>query len=264
MADMAMGCEALYKFDFVLLMVDSGPASGPLNGGLAICLKHWNDTAYSFIPVSWGVELNLKKSKLRELRDRLSKQEKSGKLPEEEDEESTDKTETYDEIDDEKSEEESTTRIQYAKRKSDVIAKADGTFVPREGRKRREEKGRKRKDQHDANQAGMGQNPAYGGAYGAAPHLSQIPYMGGAKSAVPEAPAPPLFVQNLPHETTPMLLQVLFRQYPGFKEVRMVEAKPGIAFVEYENEMQSTSAMQGLHGFKISPENPMLITYAKK
>ena len=91
--------------------------------------------------------------------------------------------------------------------------------------------------------------------------------MGGAKSALPEAPAPPnsiLFIQNLPHQTTPMMLQMLFCQYSGFKEVRMVEAKPGIAFIEYENEMQSTVAMQGLQGFKITAENPMLITYAKK
>ncbi|KAL6968536.1 hypothetical protein U1Q18_034339 [Sarracenia purpurea var. burkii] len=156
-------------------------------------------------------------------------------------------------------------RIQYAKTKSDIIAKADGTYVPRERRKRHEEKGRKRKEQHDAAQAGM-MNPAYAGAYGATP-LSQIPFLGGAKSAVPEAPAPPnniLFVQNLPHQTSQMMLQMLFCQYQGFKEVRMVEAKPGIAFVEYENEMQSTVAMQGLQGFKMSPENPMLITYAKK
>ncbi|KAH0876323.1 hypothetical protein HID58_073685, partial [Brassica napus] len=39
-------------------------------------------------------------------------------------------------------------RIQFAKRKSDVIAKADGTFVPREKRKRQEEKGCSRCDQH--------------------------------------------------------------------------------------------------------------------
>lgn len=32
-------------------------------------------------------------------------------------------------------------RIQYAKTKSDLIAKADGTFVPRERRKRHEERG---------------------------------------------------------------------------------------------------------------------------
>lgn len=35
-----------------------------------------------------------------------------------------------------------TLRIQYAKTKSDVIAKSDGTFVPRETRKRHEEKGK--------------------------------------------------------------------------------------------------------------------------
>ncbi|KAK4559029.1 hypothetical protein RGQ29_008318 [Quercus rubra] len=157
-------------------------------------------------------------------------------------------------------------RIQYAKTKSDVIAKADGTFVPRERRKRHEEKGKKKKEQHDA-QAALGLNPAYAGAYGAAPPLSQIPYPGGVKSLVPEAPAPPnniLFVQNLPHETTPMMLQMLFHQYHGFKEVRMVETKPGIAFVEYTDEMQSTAAMQALQGFKITQQNPMLITYAKK
>lgn len=97
--------------------------------------------------------------------------------------------------------------------------------------------------------------------------LSQIPYPGGVKSMVPEAPAPPnniLFVQNLPHEATSVMLQMLFCQYPGFKEVRMVEAKPGIAFVEYENEMQSSVAMQNLQSFKVTPQNSMLITYAKK
>lgn len=58
--------------------------------------------------------LNSKKAKLRELRDQLSKQGKSRKLPEEEeeDEESTDKTETFDgNSDDERSEEESTVNL---------------------------------------------------------------------------------------------------------------------------------------------------------
>lgn len=89
----------------------------------------------------------------------------------------------------------------------------------------------------------------------------------GAKPVIPEAPAAPnniLFVQNLPHEATTLMLSVLFRQYPGFKEVRMVEAKPGIAFVEYENELQSMVAMNALQNFKIVGDNAMLITYAKK
>ncbi|ESQ39405.1 hypothetical protein EUTSA_v10001603mg [Eutrema salsugineum] len=159
-------------------------------------------------------------------------------------------------------------RIQFAKTKSDVVAKADGTFVPREKRKRHEEKGGKKKKEqhHDSTQMGNAMNSAYPGVYGAAPPLSQVPYPGGVKPILPEAPAPPnniLFVQNLPHDTTPMTVQMLFYQYQGFKEVRMVEAKPGIAFVEFADEMQSTVAMQGLQGFKIL-QNPMLITYAKK
>ncbi|KAB5524445.1 hypothetical protein DKX38_022194 [Salix brachista] len=69
-----------------------------------------------------------------------------------------------------------------------------------------------------------------------------------------------LFIQNLPHEATSMMLQVLFQQYPGFREVRMIEAKPGIAFVEFEDDVQSSMAMQALQGFKITPQNPMAIT----
>lgn len=60
------------------------------------------------------------------------------------------------------------------------------------------------------------------------------------------------------------MLEMLFEQYPGFKEVRLIEAKPGIAFVDFEDEVQSSMAMQALQGFKITPQNPMMITFAKK
>ncbi|KAF8397173.1 hypothetical protein HHK36_016080 [Tetracentron sinense] len=87
------------------------------------------------------------------------------------------------------------------------------------------------------------------------------------KPSAQEATAAPnniLFIQNLPHETTSMMLQMLFQQYPGFREVRMIEAKPGIAFVEFGDDVQASIAMQALQGFKITPQNPMSITYAKK
>ena len=73
-----------------------------------------------------------------------------------------------------------------------------------------------------------------------------------------------LFVQNLPEASNSQMLTMLFQQFPGFKEVRMVDARPGIAFVEYENDMQASVAMQGLQGFKITPANAMQITYAKQ
>ncbi|KAF6982702.1 hypothetical protein CFC21_001053 [Triticum aestivum] len=157
-------------------------------------------------------------------------------------------------------------KIQYAKTKSDVVAKADGTFVPREKRKRNDEKPekkQKREQHHDVNQAGVGMH-AYPGAYGAPP-LSQLPFGAGPKVMMPEIIVPNniLFVQELPHDATALMLQMFFCQYPGFKEVRMIEAKPGIAFVEYGDEGQATAAMNLLQGFKIK-ENPMRITYAKK
>ncbi|TVU17568.1 hypothetical protein EJB05_33611 [Eragrostis curvula] len=126
------------------------------------------------------------------------------------------------------------------------------------------EKKQKREQHHDVSQVGLGVN-AYPGVYGA-PQLTQIPFGGGQKVMMPEVIVPNniLFVQNLPHETTPMMLQMLFCQYPGFKEVRMVETKPGIAFVEYGDETQSMAAMNSLQGFKINQDNQMLITYAKK
>lgn len=93
----------------------------------------------------------------------------------------------------------------------------------------------------------------------------QAPFHHGNLNAQEQAvPNNILFIQNLPHETTSMMLQLLFEQYPGFREVRMIEAKPGIAFVEYEDEEQSSTAMRHLQGFKIAPQYPMAITFAKK
>lgn len=65
-------------------------------------------------------------------------------------------------------------------------------------------------------------------------------------------------------ETTEMMLSMLFNQFPGFKEVRLVPGRSDIAFVEFENEVQSGTAKDALQGFRITPSNAMRITYAKK
>ncbi|ERM95586.1 U2 small nuclear ribonucleoprotein B'' [Amborella trichopoda] len=152
-------------------------------------------------------------------------------------------------------------RIQYAKTKSDCIAKADGTYVPREKKKKQEEKAEKRrKAENEAEQTAT--NVVQNNGTNNASHTSRPGKPGAQEGAA--SPNSILFIQNLPHETTSMMLQMLFQQYPGFKEVRMVEAKPGISFVEYADEIQASIAMQALQGFKITPQNPMGITYAKK
>ena len=82
-----------------------------------------------------------------------------------------------------------------------------------------------------------------------------------------ESSEPPhniLFVENLPPATSKAMITMLFEQFPGFKEVRMVESRPGIAFVEFSNEMESSVALNGLQGFKITQDNSMKVSYAKR
>ena len=61
-----------------------------------------------------------------------------------------------------------------------------------------------------------------------------------------------------------MMLSMLFNQFPGFKEVRLVPGRHDIAFVEFENELQSAAARDALQGFKITPTASMKISFAKK
>ncbi|PWA16210.1 hypothetical protein CCH79_00020121 [Gambusia affinis] len=73
-----------------------------------------------------------------------------------------------------------------------------------------------------------------------------------------------LFLNNLPEETNEMMLSMLFNQFPGFKEVRLVPGKHDIAFVEFESETQGGVAKDALQGFRITATCAMKITYAKK
>ncbi|KAK3267076.1 hypothetical protein CYMTET_24343 [Cymbomonas tetramitiformis] len=126
-------------------------------------------------------------------------------------------------------------RISYAHTKSDVLTKADGTFVPRtkDREKRKGEDREREKAVHAQKKAAASSDDP--NAPAAAP-----------KASASAAPAPPhkiLFVENLPGATNDRMLAKLFQQFPGYQEVRMVEAKPGIAFVEFESDMQASVAM---------------------
>jgi len=155
-------------------------------------------------------------------------------------------------------------RINYAKQDSDSIAKMKGTFTERPKRTKEEKRKKKTKDASKKQQqfaaapaAGGGMN--FGGP-GGLPSMMN-PMMG------PMTEQPPnqiLFLTNLPEETTEMMLQMLFNQFPGFKEVRLVPGRHDIAFVEFENELQSSTAKDALNGFKLTPTNAMKITFAKK
>ncbi|CAG2102687.1 unnamed protein product [Medioppia subpectinata] len=96
------------------------------------------------------------------------------------------------------------------------------------------------------------------------------PMNGGQSLGIPHSALteqPPnniLFLTNLPEETNEVMLQMLFNQFPGFKEVRLVPGRHDISFVEFDNEFQSGAAKDALQGFKVTPTHAIKITFAKK
>jgi U1 small nuclear ribonucleoprotein A len=153
-------------------------------------------------------------------------------------------------------------RIAYAKSKSDAVAKLDGTFVARTAEKRGEKRKASRDGEPPAKRMEVAPTPMvqHGGARAPAPAEKKE-----APAVIPQLPPNQiLFVENLPEECNEMMLLMLFQQFPGFKEVRMVAGKPGIAFVEYDAIPSATTALNGLQEFKMTPEKSMIISYAKQ
>ncbi|XP_051173675.1 U1 small nuclear ribonucleoprotein A [Leptopilina boulardi] len=153
-------------------------------------------------------------------------------------------------------------RIQYSKQDSDMIAKMKGTFAERPKKPKRilpaAEEEAKRAKKRAKDQSKHSQQVGFNTA-GVPQHI------GLANAAVPEQPPNQiLFLTNLPDETSEMMLSMLFNQFPGFKEVRLVPNRHDIAFVEFENEVQSGAAKDALQGFKITPSHAMKISFAKK
>eukprot|EP00798_Chlamydomonas_sp_ICE-L_P004578 gene4578-14759_t len=142
-------------------------------------------------------------------------------------------------------------KIAFARTKSDAVSKLDGSY--------KLSKAERSKKNAAAKEAMLKRGQER--AAGSAPATAQR-----ATPSAPASNAAPnkiLFVEGLPEATNDAMLGMLFQQFTGFKEVRMVEARPGIAFVEFDNEMQSGVALSGLQGFKITPTHAMAITFAK-
>lgn len=134
-------------------------------------------------------------------------------------------------------------KIQYAITKSDAAAKADGTW---------------KMDLRTRTQK-IAVPLAAGGA-GGQQHPSSTLGNGDDMGQ----PNKTLFIEDLPEATTEAMLSMLFQQFPGYQETRMVAGRPGIAFVDFDSDGQAGVAMSGLQGFKVTPTNAMKLTYAKQ
>ncbi|GAU94144.1 hypothetical protein RvY_05970 [Ramazzottius varieornatus] len=80
------------------------------------------------------------------------------------------------------------------------------------------------------------------------------------------APNRILFLTDLPPSYTEdtEMISSLFSQHSGFKEVRLVPGRNDIAFVEFDHEASAAAARDSLNGFKITPTNPLNITFANR
>jgi len=142
--------------------------------------------------------------------------------------------------------------LEYAKEKSDRVAKLDGTYVPKAKRQKVV------KETVADDDAAPEEEKEAGGQSDNVNALEQ-------ESEMPQAPSAPaskyLLAQDLPSECNDVMLAMLFQQYAGYKEVRM--PRPGLAFVEFENEAQATLALEGLNGFKLTTKDSLKLTYGK-
>jgi len=160
-------------------------------------------------------------------------------------------------------------KISYSKSKSDVVSQEDGTFKPRGKLGAAAAKEEEKKPAPPARpKAAEPKKSAAGGAAAAAPKA--MPHPGSGVEAEKEEgaekdgqPSNVLFVENLPPEVNEMMLTMLFRQYPGFQEARLIKGR-NVAFIEYSDELQAGIAKHGLQGFMVTPEMALKISFAKQ
>lgn len=143
-------------------------------------------------------------------------------------------------------------RIQYAHEKSDRISKRDGTYVPKAKREKKDkvqplELQQEQQQNHDeSNVAGVGESTSTTAA---------------ASTDEKQPPSRILFAIDLPSECNEMMLSMLFRQYSGFKEVRI--ARDGLAFIEFDSEPHATLALERLNGFQLTTNDQLKLSYGK-
>lgn len=176
-------------------------------------------------------------------------------------------------------------RIQFAKMDSDMISKRKNTFVERPKRRPDSDspsisKKEKRRQQIAAKQEQQRLLKAQLAAQFPGLPAGMPPMIPGMPMMIPPPPMmnrpvlhPPilggempnniLFVSNI-QDANEAILTTLFKSYNGFREVRLIPGREGIAFVEFDLEHHAAMAKDGLQGFKITPDKAMMITFAKK
>lgn len=85
-------------------------------------------------------------------------------------------------------------------------------------------------------------------------------------AVVPDEYLPPnkiLFLQNVPEEYDVEALSGIFGRFDGFREVRLVPGRRGIAFVEYDAEQGAITAKENTAGMTLG-DKKLKVTYQRQ
>uniref|UniRef100_A0A8C4QL91 RRM domain-containing protein n=1 Tax=Eptatretus burgeri TaxID=7764 RepID=A0A8C4QL91_EPTBU len=143
--------------------------------------------------------------------------------------------------------------IQYAKTDADAVTKMKGTFVPRPVTEKPRENPVPKKKVTATHKT---------------PHLASAPgnpiasHVDASTSLMSSHHI--LFVTNLPDSSSSTMLSMLFSQFPGWREVRVVPGRPDIAFVEFDNDQHAAIAKNALDGFPVLPSHRMHVVFSSK
>ncbi|KAH8155442.1 uncharacterized protein LAJ45_00452 [Morchella importuna] len=167
--------------------------------------------------------------------------------------------------------------LAFAKTRSDATVKRDAgeDSAEFEAHKRRRLAEKERKQALAAIESQRRPTAGAGAASQAAdaPKATAKKAGGGLKSTAPAAapqipdeylpPNTTLFLQNLPDDTDETMLTSLFGRFDGFKEVRMVPGRKGIAFVEFEQLEGAIGAKEGMGGMVLE-DKIVKVTYQRQ
>lgn len=123
-------------------------------------------------------------------------------------------------------------RVSFAKSKSDIIAKRDGTYKPREKRPREKSKSNFEKGSKEKKQM---------------------------TSITIEKPSKILKVSKLPSQSNTIMVQMLFRKFPGFQAVS--SPKNGECLISFKSETDAQRAKIGMNGFKFTNADQLKIQF---
>ncbi|CAK1358223.1 uncharacterized protein RHO25_007709 [Cercospora beticola] len=72
-----------------------------------------------------------------------------------------------------------------------------------------------------------------------------------------------LILRELPEDYTKEALTAVFQRYPGFKEVRMVPGRKGLAFAEYTEESEAITAKEAMNGANLG-DKTIRVTFQRQ